>query len=303
MEIEGSRMNYDPADEPLAWLTDGTLVIGHAEQYSKHDVYMPGCSGSGFYAVRLDGGPARPLAVGGAACPALARDWGTAVGPDGQWAIFSQRAEPNSSHLARLDFATGRVDTLRTGCAVYLERPSISADGRRIAARGLCRDPEQEDYALYVMNADGSGLRHLLQPGRSAGWSPDGRWLAAGGDSGIVVMAPDGSGRRVITTGGGPAWSPDGRWIAFYDDYGRQHSGIFLIRPDGTGRRLLFRNRPRGTYSRGWGSRPEGEPVSGLVWSPDSRWIAFSRVFDAGTSVWRVEVATGYAQQVTRPDH
>jgi Tol biopolymer transport system component len=38
----------------------------------------------------------------------------------------------------------------------------------------------------------------------------------------------------------------------------------------------------------------------GLVWSPDSRWIAFSRRFDRGASVWRVEVETGRVKQVTR---
>jgi Tol biopolymer transport system component len=45
---------------------------------------------------------------------------------------------------------------------------------------------------------------------------------------------------------------------------------------------------------------PEGEPYGPLVWSPDGRWVAFSRAYDRGTSVWRVNVHTGEVLQVTR---
>ena len=43
-------------------------------------------------------------------------------------------------------------------------------------------------------------------------------------------------------------------------------------------------------------------PWTTLLWSPDSRWLAFSRMFGAGTSIWRVDVESGIVQQVTRPD-
>jgi hypothetical protein len=298
-------MNYDPVDVPLAW-TGGELVVAHGEVYNSADFYIHECPGSGFYAVPVAGGTARPLSVGDPACGALPAvdggGGGVAVNAAGGWAVFSESTPPNNSRLSRLDLREGRVDPLPTGCAIYLDDPSLSPDGRRIAASGQCRDRQQEPFGLYTMGIDGSGLRQIADgPRAPASWSPDGERLAATLDGKIVVMAADGSRRRAVTTGGAASWSPDGEWIAFFDDAPRKRPAIFVMRPDGSARRMIFRNRVLSTYSRGWGPMREGEPEIGLVWSPDSRWIAFSRRFDRGTSVWRVEVETGSVKQVTRP--
>jgi hypothetical protein len=305
--LEAASMDYDPVDAPLSW-TGGELVVAHREMYnSGADVYMSICPGSGFYAVPVAGGEARALSVGDPACRAVRDDGGDGVGvavnTAGGWAVFSESTPPNNSRLSRLDLRTGRVDPLPTGCAVYLEDPSVSPDGRWIAASGQCRDRQQDPFGLYTMSIDGSGLRQIASgPGARAAWSPDGKRLVATLDGRIVVMAADGSGRRAVGSGGEASWSPDGEWIAFFDEMPRNPEalGIFVARPDSSGRRLVFRNRVRSTYSRGWGPLREGEPGSGLVWSPDSRWLAFSRRFDRGTSVWRVEVQSGRLEQVTR---
>jgi len=295
--------NYDPVDVPLSWTKAGGLVILHDERYSSHDVMGSSCRGSGLFALPDGGAPARALSVGAPACYA---DGAVAVAPDGTWAVFSQRMLPNNSGLARLEIATSRLDTLPTACAVYLQGPAISPDGARIAAVGLCRDRDQEHWTLYVMNRDGSGLRPLsTHPADQAApsWAPGGDHLAAGQDGHVVVLAAEGEGRRALTRGGAPSWSPDGAWIAFVDSIPggeRNAMGIFVVRPDGSGRREVFRNAERGTFERGWGPRREGEPGAALVWSPDARWIAFPRRFDAGVSVWRVEAATGRVEQVTR---
>jgi Tol biopolymer transport system component len=79
----------------------------------------------------------------------------------------------------------------------------------------------------------------------------------------IVVMNPDGSGRRRITTDGAgyeaPAISPDGRRIA-YAQFNNGTRGIYIMNADGTNRSLLI--------SR---SLFDGEPA----WSPDGSQIAF----------------------------
>ena len=65
-------------------------------------------------------------------------------------------------------------------------------------------------------------------------WSPDGQKVAFDGNGDLYVMNADGSGLRRLTRNPacdrGPAWSPDGRKIAFG---GNGH--IFVINVDGSG--------------------------------------------------------------------
>ena len=124
-------------------------------------------------------------------------------------------------------------------------------------------------FDLFVMNADGSGLRNLTRHAgsdMSPSWSPDGRQIVfqtdRDGNQEISVMNADGSGLRNLTRNPGPdrdpAWSPDGRQIAFYSrrDEG---IGVFVMNTDGSGVRLLAQN----------GLAP--------AWSPDSTRLVFSK--------------------------
>jgi len=110
-----------------------------------------------------------------------------------------------------------------------------------------------------------------------AEWSPNGRLIALVLDDQIVVMNPDGSNQKVLTTGDVrhwfPSWSPDSRQIAYDDD-----QRLFVMSADGSGKRQLV---PR--Y------------VRGLSWSPDGTRIAFEsgntiddgRMFD-NMDIWLV---------------
>jgi Tol biopolymer transport system component len=89
-----------------------------------------------------------------------------------------------------------------------------------------------EDDAIYVINADGSGLRRLAQNASFGDWSPDGRKIifahrsypkksrpataaqaARWAASDLWVMNADGSGQRNLTRtptasdGGGATWA------------------------------------------------------------------------------------------------
>jgi Tol biopolymer transport system component len=113
---------------------------------------------------------------------------------------------------------------------------------------------------LYLMNADGTGIRRLTQgpwTDTHANWSPTGEWIAFASDRddkqfAIWLIRPDGTGLRQLTDGSGgmnnhPHFSPDGQWIVFAsqragyaaEDVSRPPAGprgdLFAIRLDGAG--------------------------------------------------------------------
>ena len=145
----------------------------------------------------------------------------------------------------------------------------------------------------HVAASDGSSVRRISdrdysKVAFSPDISPDGsrivyattRHDVKGGRYGrnfeIETSGLDGSDRRRLTEHGeqdvSPAWSPDGRRIAFFRETtrgylygGRDDSdrGIYTVAPDGSDERLLLPFHLRDT------------PLSGPVWSPDGRLLAF----------------------------
>jgi TolB protein len=132
--------------------------------------------------------------------------------------------------------------------------PVWSPDGRQIAFVS-----RRDGKALYVMNADGSGLRMVVRAARltTPAWSPDGREIAFERNGQVYVMNADGSGQRQLARrGSDPAWSPDGRTIAFI---WRFH--LYVMNADGSGHRVVTRVGNGRKASSGW--------------SPDGRKLAF----------------------------
>ena len=137
---------------------------------------------------------------------------------------------------------------------------------------------------LVSVGADGSAETELTARGlddeRVPSWSPDGKKIAFtswAGDGGHIYVMDRESGRLQQLTGGDdwwPTWSPDGKRIAFYR-YGQSGRGspyasgarLYTIRLDGSGLRALT--------DGSW-------PDYNAAWSPDGKWIAFSRVDPSG---------------------
>ena len=120
---------------------------------------------------------------------------------------------------------------------------------------------------LYVMRADGTGVRRLTyRGGENPDWSPRGTRLVFERRvrtrhrmrKELFVVDRLGRGLRRLTRRGGrsAAWSPDGSRIAFIRDLEAVPGALHVMRLDG--RRLRVLARPRGVERYDW---PDWQPV------------------------------------------
>jgi Tol biopolymer transport system component len=170
-------------------------------------------------------GTARPAARGSAA--------------NGRILVSTGRSHEFS--LVGLEPGSGRALPFDPYDARGQEVGEYSPDGTKIAFASA-RDG---DYDIYVMNADGSGVRQITSnssPDNFPTWSPDGTRIAftsgRDGDFDIYVAGADGSNPVDITSSSpgpddNPHWSPDGAWIA-YDTFRYGSWDVVLTTPDGS---------------------------------------------------------------------
>jgi Tol biopolymer transport system component len=182
--------------------------------------------------------------------------------------------------------------------------PAVSPDGSRIAYRGFY-GPEEGDYDLYLMNADGTGITRLTHNALAANpaWSPDGSQIAFGtsGNGGIPgqvvgrafidLTNADGSNLHALTDpppgaeDSSPTWSPDGSRLAFVRLTDQDGYEIYAIQADGTLPTQL-------TSTPGFKSYP--------AWSPDGRTILFQETLQGEASqIYSVAVDGGTLTRLT----
>jgi Tol biopolymer transport system component/serine/threonine protein kinase len=153
-----------------------------------------------------------------------------------------------------------------------IARPSLSPDGEWLAFNST-----EQDEELFIMNADGSGLRQLTNGGyrnRGPRWSPDGKHLAffstRSGDWEIWTTEPNGNNLRQLTNLAGynvawPVWSADGRHLA-YTIFGLN---TFLIDStkawDAQAPEKLPPFPGEGEIFNGWNWSPDGSMVAGFL--------------------------------------
>lgn len=220
-------------------------------------------------AAALGGSPPRALA----AFPAPQGKVTFESNQDGAWQVFTINAD-----------GSGQANI--TNGVKYVKWPTSnannfaaawSADGTRVA---FISDRDYDgngsvDFEIYIMNADGTGLKRLTYggvglSGNRPTWSPDGTKIAftlqRSNSSGqisseINVMNLDGTALTNLTQGQAadsqPNWSPDGTRIVFSSDPGNEDHGIYVMNVDGSNRTRLS---------------PGVDPD----WSPDGSQIVFS---------------------------
>jgi dipeptidyl aminopeptidase/acylaminoacyl peptidase len=187
-----------------SWFPDGTGLI-----YRRTNPPAGTTTASDVWAMDLDGTNRRPVVVlpGEQLYPSYS--------PDMKQIVFA--TDPPGSERRRIDvmdMAAGVVKTLfDAGPTIDDAAPAWSPDGRQIAFESA-RDGDKE---IYVMNADGSGVRQVTQNtihDEGPAWSPDGtKFVFTRGPDDlhgdIWTMNVDGSDARQHTTYSGRDESPD----------------------------------------------------------------------------------------------
>jgi Tol biopolymer transport system component len=275
---------WSPDWRKLAFLRQRGVNRGYPVYGRYSDIYVMNADGSGrrrlTRSAQNDGDPVwspdgRRLA--------FVRVWG------GLANIYVVNAD--GSGLRRLAHAFAYTPSPGDFGAGWRANPAWSPDGRKIAFVSN-RDGNDD---VFVVNADGSGLRKLSRSRRNDRdpvWSPDARLIAFRGRreppseaertvcrghcmlDEVYVVNTDGSELRRLTrnwkSDGPAAWSPDGRTLLFLRS---GHPDLWVMNADGSGQRNLT---PSVT-------QPLASHLS-PVWSPDGRKILF--VSNRGDGNW-----------------
>jgi TolB protein len=210
---------------------------------------------TGIFLMRSDGSAERRLLRG----PYGEPDWS----PDGRRLIVTRTRKPRGIVI----WSRGQLSALTSGT-----RPAWSPTGQLIAFTRADR-PQPEGFSLdsvYVMRADGSGVRRLGL-GFGPEWSPDGRRIIfTGGDNVLRSIRPDGTGLRAVAPihGSNPVYAPNGRRIAYLKNFQRsgfRADAILTMGADGRRRTRIFDtavDRYSGIYASelDWQPRPRRRP-------------------------------------------
>jgi TolB protein len=139
--------------------------------------------------------------------------------PDGRWILFAREGA-----LFRIPALGGAAHRVGKGLGNAGD-PAYSADGKLIAYD--YRQPGYSIREIYVMRADGTGVRRLTNlraVSTLPTWSPDGKRIAfqsdvlAGHNQIYAIASGGGKVERIVRSARDaiqPDWSPDGSTIAF----------------------------------------------------------------------------------------
>src|SRR6266511_1804829 len=241
----------------LNWSPDGSRLLCHSEGEANR--------ADGLYTVRSsDGGDLVQVTTSGF-------DIGYGYSPDGSRILYARfdsnehgtlfSVKPDGSDPVQLSPPTlsvidlGFFDRVGAGCA---------PDSSRVAFAAF--DQSSRRTGLFVVNADGSGLRLVTPSGvgaLSAQWSPNGALIAFSSCCGLSqawVVHPNGTGLRRVTTPVGragfltPVWSPDSTKLLLNSRDRNNQTSLWTVNTDGS---ELSKLTDTVTFAQiAWGSAP-----------------------------------------------
>ena len=175
------------AANPL-WSPDGQLLAFSLEREGHSVLAVMHPDGSG---LRVVSGDLTGFNVG-------ANNWS----PDGVWVYFgAERNNFNESHIYRAHVEESYSEQLTFD--LVTAAPALSPDGTKVAYSEWERGVGIQN--LNIMDADGGNQRRLLDTALNYGWSNDGQfllaeWRPAGNAFELLILRPDGTGRRTLMT-------------------------------------------------------------------------------------------------------
>jgi Tol biopolymer transport system component len=236
--------------------------------------------------------------------PETSSDWDWS--PDGTRLLWLRHVIPQDGRpfdqlvVSNPDGTDPKTVVDQVGYIAYRGR-AWSSDSRTVAFVIMGDHSTELHVADAATGADTTISRWDRSVQIDVDWSPDATRLVVGvPDAGIFTMARDGSDQRQISDL--PAyrigWSPTGTQIvAEAGGVDGAHPGVWVLGADGSDPQRLS---------------PRSEVDLGPVWSPDGRWIAFSRDTEIeradqpqfGTTVFLMRADGSDLRRVARaPDH
>jgi Tol biopolymer transport system component len=217
-----------------------------------------------------------------------ANDYNAAFSPDGSRVAFVSERDGNLE-LYSVGVDGSGLKRLTDEFALD-DHPAWSPDGKQIvfvSTRQPAATVGRAWNALYVMNADGGGVKRLSSDDSgdySPAWSPTGNLLAfahgsgRAGGSDVYVSNPDGSERRmVVCDGGWPCFSSDGKTLFFHSQR-RGKWGVWRVGIDG-------KNLERVT--------PEDIDAFTPRASAGGKWLVYAVSRDGRRQIERLDLRTG----------
>lgn len=240
------------------WSPDGNK-IAFFYIHSIEDIYLVNADGSGFEIV--DKHPER--------------DFSPAWSPDGSRILFTSVRDGNHE-LYELDLKKGKSKRI-TKTSFENTDGDYSPDGSQIVFTSN-RSGEND---IYIMGSNGKNLRRITSTDAvesTAKWSPDGSKIlfrsapTRDDPADLFTINVDGTRRTQITDTNysefHQSWSRDGSKITYITVVDGEFE-LHIVNSDGTEDRILVRK--------------EGYQAFFPNWSPDGKWIAFTRDVSEGT--------------------
>ncbi len=217
---------------------------------------------------------------------------------------------PDSRHILTSASSYIQVINVETGTATILHKnifdtiydgAAFSPDGQQVAF--------ETNYELWISSSVGGDAGRVPDVENADyffGWSPDGQYLYYSSEGQRILIKPDGSDRRTLTSPWHtwhtnswgsidypPKWSPDGRWIAYTGrDEGHKNTCTIQGRPQDWTPSPYCQFDGAGVYIVSVASGEVRRLASGIdpVWSPDSSMLVYRSIESGEVETWVIGV-------------